>query len=139
MKRLYIVIADDDDDDRFLLRTAFTENGFQDELKFITNGYDLLIYLNGVKNAENVEKLPDFIILDLNMPKKDGREVLSIMKSDEFLSKIPVFVFSTTSNNNEKKKCLEYGAISYYTKPVTFDGLIRIAAEIRNTFILLNN
>ncbi len=79
-----ILIAEDDADDRFLLQAAFNENGFNDKLEFVENGVEVIEYLNTlIQTADHVHKLPRFILLDLNMPKKDGREVLK-----EFLTEI---------------------------------------------------
>ena len=132
-KKLFIVIVEDDADDRFLFQTAFDENGFKDDLLYIENGYELMLYLNKLKNTPRAEKFPDFILLDLNMPKKDGREVLEEIKKDDIFNKIPVIIFSTTNNDNEQKRCLEAGATGYYAKPVTFESLIKIVAQIRNS------
>ena len=135
MEEILILIAEDDADDRFLLKTAFEENGFTDILHFVENGVDVLSYLNLLKSGNNGGKIPQFILLDLNMPKKDGREVLKELKQDSFLKKIPVVIFSTTSNELEMKSCYELGADSYITKPNSFDGLIHTIAFVRGTWI----
>ncbi|WP_126973783.1 response regulator [Gynurincola endophyticus] len=134
MAQHYILIAEDDEDDRFLLQTAFEENGFTDELVFVKDGLELTNYLEKIK-IEPAETVPVFILLDLNMPKKDGREVLKEMKQDIDLKKIPVIVFTTTKNEFEIKRCYELGANTYVVKPVSFDSLVRVIREIRMYWI----
>ena len=127
----YILIAEDDADDRFLLETAFEESGFTDKIVFAENGVDLLDYLNN-QLSDGVPKFPAFILLDLNMPKKDGREVLKELKEHPVLRKIPVVVFTTTKHEKDISKCYELGANSYIVKPVSFDDLVRVVATLRN-------
>lgn len=127
----YILIAEDDADDRFLLETAFEESGFKDQIVFAENGVDLLDYLNR-QLSDGVHRFPAFILLDLNMPKKDGREVLKEIKEHPVLRKIPVVVFTTTKHEKDISKCYELGANSYIVKPVSFDDLVRVVATLRN-------
>ena len=89
MEELFILIAEDDADDRFLLQSAFQENGYTDRLHFVENGIDLIEYLNVL--SATAAQMPRFILLDLNMPKKDGREVLKEIKLHALFKKIPVF------------------------------------------------
>ena len=128
----FILIAEDDADDRFLLQTAFKENGFQDQLKFVDNGVEVLDFLYNIKHSEeHPQLLPKFIMLDLNMPKKDGREVLKELKQNPVLKRIPVIIFSTTNNEQEMTKCYELGANSYITKPNSFEQLMSIVSNLR--------
>ena len=139
MEEVFILIAEDDADDRFLLKAAFEENGFTDELFFVENGVEVLEYLSKIKQNVNGEhgelKVPRFILLDLNMPKKDGREVLKEIKQNEHLKNIPVIIFSTTNNEQEMKRCYELGANSYITKPNSFENLIKTVAAFRSYWI----
>ena len=128
---LYILIAEDDADDRFLLQTAFTENGFTDRLQFVENGVEVMEHLYNIKDSS----LPRFILLDLNMPKKDGREVLKEIKQNPAWKKIPVVIFSTTSNEQEMLRCYELGANSYVTKPNSFEHLLEIVATLREYWV----
>lgn len=133
MQKLFILIAEDDADDRFLLQTAFEENGFTDTLEFVENGIELIDYLSGIMNKKTLDiQFPSFILLDLNMPKKDGREVLKEIKQHPELKKIPVIIFTTTKNEHEIKRCYELGANTYIVKPVSFDALVRVIQEIRS-------
>ncbi len=135
MEEISILIAEDDADDRFLLQAAFHENGFNDKLHFVENGVELVDYLNTISNSGNEVIMPRFILLDLNMPKKDGREVLKEIKQNIAFKKIPVIVFSTTNNEQEMRRCYELGANSYITKPNSFENLIKTVAALRSYWI----
>ena len=130
MQDVFILIAEDDADDRFLLQAAFQENGFTDYLHFVENGVELMDYLAALKRDGEVPALlPKFILLDLNMPKKDGREVLKEIKQHPDLKKIPVVIFSTTNNEQEMRRCYELGANSFLIKPAKqedLDELIKV-------------
>lgn len=131
MEEIFILIAEDDADDRFLLKTAFEENGYKDYLHFVENGVEMLDFLR----SNIKDRTPRFILLDLNMPKKDGREVLKELKSMPEYKKIPVIVFSTTNNEQEMRRCYELGANSYITKPNSFENLVKTIAVLRNYWI----
>lgn len=133
MSKIYILVAEDDADDRFLLETAFAENGYGEKLAFVENGVELLDYLRNLQpqDATGESHLPGFILLDLNMPKKDGREVLKEIKEDPRFKKIPVIVFTTTKNENEVNRCYELGANTYVVKPVGFERLVKTIEDIR--------
>jgi CheY-like chemotaxis protein len=133
MEEIFILIAEDDADDRFLLKAAFEENGFNDTLCFVENGVEVLDYL--YKQSADTQVYPRFILLDLNMPKKDGREVLKELKQHPQLKKIPVVIFSTTNNEQEMKRCYELGANSYITKPNSFDSLLKTVAALRSYWL----
>src|SRR5437764_14751160 len=135
MEEIFILIAEDDADDRFLLQSAFEENGYKDTLHFVENGVEIIEYLNGVSQGQGQVKVPRFILLDLNMPKKDGREVLREIKQNHFLKKIPVIIFSTTNKEQEMRRCYELGANSYITKPNSFENLIKTVAAVRSYWI----
>ena len=132
-RKFSILIADDDADDRELIKAAFEENNFRHNIKFVENGEELLKYLKRKGNYadELTHPLPQIILLDLNMPKKDGREVLKEIKQHPELKKIPVIIFTTTKNEHEIKRCYELGANTYIVKPVSFDALVRVIQEIR--------
>lgn len=127
----YILIAEDDADDRFLLQAAFTENGFKERLEFVENGMEVLEYLQKLETRP----YPRFILLDLNMPKKNGREVLKELKEEQSYCHIPVIIFSTTCNEQEIKRCEELGANGYFTKPNNFEKLLQAVSTLRNEWI----
>ena len=135
MEEILILIAEDDADDRFLLKAAFEENGFTDKLHFVENGVEVLEFFNTLSREGNEAIMPRFILLDLNMPKKDGREVLKELKQNDLLKKIPVIIFSTTNNEHEMRRCYELGANSYITKPNSFENLIKTVAAFRSYWI----
>jgi two-component system response regulator len=134
MEEIFILIAEDDADDRFLLNAAFEENKFDDKLHFVENGVELLDFLQNLTKDAHA-RMPGFILLDLNMPKKDGREVLRELKQNPQFKKIPVIIFSTTNNEQEMRRCYECGANSYITKPNSFEGLIKTVSVLRSYWI----
>ena len=134
MKKFTILIAEDDADDRFLLKTAFEEKGYSEKIEFVENGIDLIDYLGKIQNGTD-KNFPCFILLDLNMPKKDGRTVLKEVKQHPDFKRIPVIIFTTTKNENEVKRCYELGANTYVVKPVSFDALLKVVEDIRSYWI----
>lgn len=135
-EEIFILIAEDDADDRFLLQAAFEENGFDDQLQFVENGLEVVQYLKDCLSLPLSEsRFPRFVLLDLNMPKKDGREVLREIKQDPQLQQIPVVIFSTTNNEQEMRRCYELGANSYITKPNSFEALVRTVAALRSYWL----
>lgn len=132
MQKLFVLIAEDDADDRFLLQTVFDEKGYTDKIEFVENGVELIDYLYAVLEKKNgARSFPAFILLDLNMPKKDGREALKEIKQHPVFKKIPVIVFTTTKSENEIRRCYELGANTYVVKPVSFEGLLKVVDDIR--------
>lgn len=128
--KIFILIAEDDADDRYLIQTAFEEKGYSDKIEFVQDGVELLNYLEEVDRAEQQE-FPGFILLDLNMPKKDGRQVLKEIKQHPKFKKIPVIVFTTTKNEAEIKRCYELGANTYIVKPTSYNSLLSVVQSIR--------
>ena len=130
MPDISILIAEDDADDRLLMQTALNEARSLEKIKFVENGIELLNYLDNLKEVNGDANYPKFILLDLNMPKMDGREALQIIKSHARFKKIPVIVFSTTKNELEVKRCYDLGANTYVVKPVSFDSLVNTIQHI---------
>jgi two-component system response regulator len=133
MQKLHILIAEDDADDRYLVQTAFAERGIKEPVHFVHDGVGLIKYLGDIYSGKNSGiGFPCFILLDLNMPKKDGKEVLRTLKEHPEFRKIPVVVFTTTKNDQEIRCCYELGANTYIVKPVSFEALMDVLEGIRN-------
>lgn len=132
-ENVYILVAEDDADDRFLLQSAFDENSFTETLLFVDNGIEVMNKLNSIRNAGG--EYPKIIILDLNMPKKDGRETLKELKTSPYYKDIPVIIFSTTDNEQEIEHCYHLGANSYFFKPDNYAMFISKTNEIHNRWL----
>jgi CheY-like chemotaxis protein len=124
----FILIAEDDVDDRMLIKTAFEESNINIQIEFVGNGSELFDFLD--MNYNNTPLHPQVILLDLNMPKKDGRETLKEIKQHPVFKKIPVVIFTTTKNENEITRCYELGANTYVVKPDSFEMLRKIAVSL---------
>lgn len=126
-----ILMADDDPDDRMLAREAMEENKVANQMVFVENGEELLDYLyqRGAYNADNAPR-PGLILLDLNMPRMDGREALRYIKSDPGLRRIPVVILTTSKAEEDIVRSYDLGVNSFITKPVTFDELVKVTREI---------
>ena len=121
-----ILIADDDPEDRELTRDALQECRLANEVHFVRDGEELMEYLRREGPYANLmeQPLPGLILLDLNMPRKDGREALKEIKSDRDLRRIPVVVLTTSKADEDILRTYDLGVNSYVTKPVTFDSLV---------------
>jgi CheY-like chemotaxis protein len=124
-----ILIADDDQDDCDMIRDAFHENRLLNELRFVHDGEDLMDYLHQRGRFSENAPRPGLILLDLNMPKKDGREALAEIKSDPHLRKIPVVVLTTSKAEEDIVRTYNSGVNSFITKPVTFEALVSVTRE----------
>ncbi len=131
MDKFVVLVAEDDADDRFLLQTAFEDCGSSEHLEFAENGVELIEYLDKLGD----KPFYGFILLDLNMPRKDGREVLKYLKENSKYKRIPVIVFSTTKNEMEVHRCYDLGANTYIRKPVSYDLLLKFVQDIRNYWL----
>jgi CheY-like chemotaxis protein len=127
-KMITIVLADDDPDDRQLTEDAFSENRLVNRLDCVEDGEELMDYLNrrGKYEAMRNEPLPGLILLDLNMPRKDGREALKEIKADPHLRRIPIVVLTTSKAEEDIVRSYDLGVNSYVTKPVTFKSLVEL-------------
>jgi CheY-like chemotaxis protein len=127
-KPIVILLADDDEEDRMLACDALAESRLSNEISCVTDGEDLMDYLHrrGKYSPPAVAPRPGLILLDLNMPKKDGREALREIKSDPTLRQIPVVVMTTSKAEEDIFHSYDSGASSFISKPVTFEGLIEV-------------
>ena len=124
LKPITILVADDDADDRQMIQDAFQENRLANDLRFVEDGESLMDYLHSETSR------PGLILLDLNMPKKDGREALKEIKSDPLLRTIPIVVLTTSKAEEDVYRTYNLGVNSFITKPVTFDALVEITKDL---------
>lgn len=127
-KSIIILVADDDAEDRMLVKEALEENRLKNGIQFVENGEELVDYLHnkGKFKDKDLYPTPGLILLDLNMPKKDGREALKEIKADPHLRLIPVVVLTTSKAEEDILKTYNLGVSSFITKPVTFAALVNI-------------
>jgi CheY-like chemotaxis protein len=121
-----ILMADDDEDDRILTANALKASRLVNDVRFVVDGDDLMKYLRceGPYTAGGAEApRPGIILLDLNMPKKDGREALAEIKADPILRRIPVVILTTSKDEEDVFRTYDLGVNSFVSKPVTFEEL----------------
>ena len=123
-----ILMADDDPDDRLLAERALHEYRLKNGIRFVEDGEELMDYLyrRGKYSAPGAAPTPGLILLDLNMPRKDGREALAEIKRDPVLHKIPVVILTTSKAEEDIVRAYDLGVNSYITKPVSFQGLAEV-------------
>jgi CheY-like chemotaxis protein len=122
-----ILLADDDQEDREMTRDALQDSRLTNDLRCVVDGQDLMDYLRREGRYADPgadAPRPGIILLDLNMPKKDGREALAEIKADEALRRIPVVVLTTSKDDQDVLRSYDLGVNSFITKPVTFVGLV---------------
>jgi CheY-like chemotaxis protein len=129
--KVIIVIVDDDPDDREIVRDAFVAGGIAQEFVCLESGDQLLEFLELNKGSN-----PSLILLDLNMPGKDGRETLKEIKSNQAFTSIPTVVFTTSSSQRDRQICYDLGANLFITKPDTFNKLVDLTACIARLWLL---
>ena len=132
-----ILVADDDADDRMLIQDAFEESRLNNPLHFVEDGEQLLQYLKreGQFAELDGQPLPGLILLDLNMPRMDGRTALAKIKQDDSLCRVPIIILTTSDTEEDILRTYNYKANSFITKPVTFEGLSKVVQTITNYWI----
>lgn len=130
--RFTILVAEDDAGDRMLLKDAWQESGFQNDLRFVADGEELMDYLQRCGKYADAESspLPDLILLDLDMPKKDGREALQEIEASPMLRSTPVIVLTSSKSAGDIVRSYHLGANSYIVKPATFDQLVGVVKTV---------
>ena len=128
-----ILMADDDCDDRLMAEDAMRESRLGNTFRCVEDGQELMEYLTrkGKYAVEDAPR-PGLILLDLNMPRKDGRQALKEIKSDPDLRRIPVVILTTSKTEEDVLRSYDLGANSFITKPVTFDRLVDIVRTLGN-------
>lgn len=129
----YILMADDDEDDSLFMIAAFKAVGLIGATKRVNNGIELIVMLKELIHEQL--NLPALIILDLNMPQKDGKDVLKIIKSDKRLLKIPIVIYSTSNSKSDILESYRLGCNGYIVKPSNYNDIEKIAEKIKRFFI----
>ncbi len=131
-KSITILLADDDPDDRMLAREAFDESRLRNTLEMVEDGEELMDYLHnrGKYSGAAARPKPSLILLDLNMPRMDGREALKEIKSSPDLRRIPIVVLTTSKADEDILRTYDLGVNSFITKPVTFDSLVEVLVAL---------
>lgn len=131
-RAITILMADDDADDRMLAKDALFESRLANDLYLVADGQELMDYLNrqGEYEEPSTSPRPGVILLDLNMPRKDGFEALTEIRSDPDLRRIPVVILTTSKAEEDIYRGYDLGANSFVTKPVTFDGLVQAMSAL---------
>lgn len=128
-KSVTILLADDDPDDRLLVREAFEESHLLNTLETVEDGEELMNYLN--QRGDYAGKpMPNLILLDLNMPRKNGMEALEEIKADANLRRIPVVILTTSKAEEDVVRTYDLGVNSFVVKPVTFESLVELVKEL---------
>ncbi len=133
-----VLIVDDDDDDRLMMRDAFRDSGLHNPLQFAVDGEEMLDYLQhrGRFADSATYARPGLILLDLNMPRKDGREALRELKLDPALRHIPVVVLSTSRSPEDVALCYQHGANSFLSKPDSYVALLDLVRKLATFWLL---
>ena len=134
-KPIKILLVEDNMGDVRLTREAFKECKVANVIEAVSNGEEALAFLNrnGSKSAEH----PDIILLDLNLPKKDGREVLAEIKNDPALKRIPVVILTTSKADQDILKCYDMHANCYITKPVDVNEFVKVVRQIEDFWLTI--
>jgi CheY-like chemotaxis protein len=132
-----IVVADDDEDDRLMIEDAFKESMVSNPVDFVEDGVQLLDYLLRRGKYEHLanQPYPGIILLDLNMPRMDGRTVLRELKSSRELQRIPVVILTTSKAEQDIVQTYGLGVSSFITKPVTFESLMDVVRVLNKYWV----
>jgi CheY-like chemotaxis protein len=129
-----VLLVDDDPGDTLMIREAFADNKVRNELACVADGVEAMRYLRREGEYADASR-PDLILLDLNLPRKDGREVLAEIKSDPQLATIPVVVLTTSHAEEDILRSYQLHANAYVTKPVDFERFIQVVRQIDEFFV----
>ena len=134
MEPIHILLVEDNEGDIFLTREAFESAKVMTQLSVVRDGKAAIDFLN--KEGEySREKAPDLLLLDLNLPKRNGYEVLEFVKSNNQLNHIPVIILSTSSAQSDINKCYNKHANCYITKPMDVENLFNVISKLENFWI----
>ena len=127
----YILIAEDDEDDQLLLVSAFNEVHNNAMLVFVENGIELIDHFRRFDEG-SIPRLPSLLIVDLNMPKKNGREAIKELVEKDYFRDFPTIIFSTTGNELERDRCRELGISDFFVKPSNFVRLKQMVTQFKD-------
>ncbi len=132
-----ILVAEDDADDRMMIKDAFEESRLGNPVDFVEDGVQLMNYLQRESEYANLidQPYPGFILLDLNMPRKDGRTALKEIKASPILQRIPIVILTTSKAEEDIVRTYNLGVNSFICKPVTFDSLVEIVKTVGRYWI----
>jgi CheY-like chemotaxis protein len=137
-QRCAIVVADDDEGDRYLIQKAMEDSGVEGEVQFLEDGQVLVDRLNqdlAATASSGISTLPCLILLDLNMPRLDGRDVLKIVKTHPDLKRIPVVIMTNSRNPQDVESTYRDGANSFFTKPLDYTGLVGLMTLLKTYWL----
>ncbi|MFO1519792.1 MAG: response regulator [bacterium] len=133
-RRLRLLLVEDDEDDSLLLRDAMEESGLPFEFARLKDGEGLVDFL--LRQGTFIERkdafFPDLILLDLNLPRKDGREVLREIRNHPRLSSLPVIILTTSQNDDDVLQCYQRGANAFLRKPTRFDEIVEMIKSLHD-------
>lgn len=134
VKAIDVLLVEDDPGDVLMTREAFKDNKLANRLSVVSDGVDAMAFLRKEDQYAG-SPTPDLVLLDLNLPRMDGREVLAAMKSDPELRRIPVVVLTTSEAEEDVLRSYSLHANAYVTKPVDFQRFIEVVRQIDDFFV----
>jgi two-component system, chemotaxis family, response regulator Rcp1 len=135
-KTFIVLVAEDDPDDCLLVREAWQENHLPSEIRFVSDGEEAIAFLRRQGKHAKAPR-PDLILLDLNLPKKDGREVLAEIKADEDLKRIPVVILTTSKEEEDIIKTYNLHANCYISKPIDLSQFMKVVRSIEDFWLTI--
>ena len=136
MNEIHILLVEDNEGDIVLTKETFLDARIKNKVSIVRDGEEAINFLNN-KVANEIELLPDLILLDINLPKIDGKEVLHYIKNNDLLKKIPVVILTTSSSETDMKAAYEYDANCFISKPVDFEKLFSVLRLIDDFWITI--
>jgi len=134
LREIDVLLVEDDPGDVLLIKEAFADNKVRNRLHVVSDGVEAIEFLRKLEGHADAPT-PDLVLLDLNLPRKDGREVLAEVKADEDLRQIPIVVLTTSKAEEDVLRSYKLHANAYVTKPVDFDRFIEVVRQIDEFFV----